>query len=114
MGLGFRRHTQPVSVINVPQLITRLAVALLVVLIGTFAFAQTGGASGRIAGSVQDGTGAVVPGSTITVTNVAKGTTFTATSSSEGAFVVPEIPAGMYTVSFDAKGFSKRVYSAVK
>ena len=48
-----------------------------------FAFGQA--VYGSIYGSVTDATGAIVPAANITVTDVAKGTAFTAQSSGSGA-----------------------------
>jgi hypothetical protein len=50
-------------------------------------------------GTVTDATGAIVVGANITVTNVATGVTYSATSDSIGAFHVTQLPPGRYTMT---------------
>jgi hypothetical protein len=61
--------------------------------------------AGRIRGTVQDTTGAVLPRATITITDQQRGTSRTATTDETGTFVVPNLPPGVYKVVADAKGF---------
>jgi hypothetical protein len=58
------------------------------------ALAQTG--SGRIAGSVKDATGAVISGSSVTLTNTATNVAQTTTSNEEGIFNFPVVSIGQY------------------
>lgn len=60
---------------------------------------------GTIYGTVTDSTGAVVPNATITVTDVAKGTTNTATSNASGEFTVDHLIPDVYNVRVTAQGF---------
>ena len=62
--------------------------------------------SGDVAGSVQDSKGAVIPGSTVTATNVATGVATTVTTNGQGEFHIPNLLAGMYNISGTASGFS--------
>ena len=62
---------------------------------------------GSIFGTVTDNTGAVVPGATITVTDVSKGTSVTAQTDASGGYLVQHLIADTYQVSAEAKGFSK-------
>jgi Carboxypeptidase regulatory-like domain/TonB dependent receptor len=62
---------------------------------------------GSIFGTITDNTGAVVPNATVTVTDVAKGTTVTAQSSSDGQYRVQHLIPDTYRVDVDAAGFSK-------
>ncbi|MGH9523640.1 MAG: carboxypeptidase-like regulatory domain-containing protein, partial [Terriglobales bacterium] len=91
-----------------------MVVFLLLVSFGVAAIAQTGGAEGRINGTVKDPSGAVVPNATVTIMNQGTGVTSTTTSSSEGAFLVPSLSVALYNVTFEASGFAKRVYQDVK
>jgi hypothetical protein len=67
--------------------------------------AQT--ATSRIVGTVTDPTGAVIPGATITATNVDTMVTYTAVTDERGAYQVLLLPIGMYTVTADQPGFQK-------
>ena len=54
--------------------------------------------TGTIAGTVTDQSGAVLPGATVTVTNKDTGASRVVQSGSDGAFSIPDVPAGTYTV----------------
>src|SRR5580765_2545881 len=60
---------------------------------------------GSIYGTVLDSTGAVIPNATVTVTDVAKGTTSTATSNGSGEFAVDHLIPDVYNVKVTAQGF---------
>ena len=82
---------------------------MLLVLIALFgqtisSFAQT--YRGGINGTVTDNAGAVVPGATVTITEVDTGAVKTAPSSSGGEFLFQDLPLGTYTVTVSASGFS--------
>jgi hypothetical protein len=83
-----------------------LAVLLTCVFAAT-AFGQT--TTGTISGTITDPSGAVVAGATITVTNPATGAERSVTSNEQGAFDVPALQPGKYTITVDAKGFKKAV-----
>jgi len=73
--------------------------------------AQT--ASGAIAGSIQDSTGAVVPDTAVTAINDATHTVSTTKSTSSGAYRFPNLPLGTYTVTAVAPGFSTATQTGV-
>ena len=84
---------------------------LLFVLVTALVFGLTAGAfaqidEGTISGRVVDPTGAVVPGVTVTVTSLAKGTVRTATTSPEGLYSIPNLKADTYEIGFELAGFS--------
>lgn len=60
---------------------------------------------GSIFGTVTDATGAAIPGATITVKDVSKGTTVTATSNATGDYSVPHLIPDVYDLTVTAKGF---------
>jgi hypothetical protein len=60
---------------------------------------------GSIFGTVTDPTGAAVPGATITVLDVAKGTSVTAQSNAAGEFAAEHLIPDIYTVKVEAQGF---------
>ena len=53
---------------------------------------------GTITGDVKDSSGATIPGSTVTVTNVATNAVRTQASNEAGAFTFPAMPPGRYVV----------------
>jgi hypothetical protein len=69
--------------------------------------------SGTILGSVQDSTGAAIPGATVTATAPAVGITRTVTSNSNGTFSLPNLDAATYSVAVSAKGFQSRTKTGV-
>ncbi|MGA2048447.1 MAG: TonB-dependent receptor [Terracidiphilus sp.] len=69
------------------------------------AFAQVD--EGSISGTIQDTTGAVVPGALVTLLNTDQGITLQTTSGSTGAYTFSPVRAGHYKISATAKGFSK-------
>ena len=79
--------------------------ALLLWLPGTHLSAQV--TSGTISGRVQDTTGAVVSGATVTVSNPSNGFTRKVTTSDAGEFVAPNLLPGTYNITVEAAGFRK-------
>lgn len=61
---------------------------------------------GSIAGTVQDPTGAVIPGATVTVTDTAKGIKQQVTSNANGFYTVTRLVPDPYTVEARAPGFA--------
>ncbi len=61
--------------------------------------------SGTILGHVSDATGAVVPGVTITLTNMGTNTARTTVSTSDGDYTFPDVPPGVYDVEATHPGF---------
>ncbi len=62
--------------------------------------------NGSIVGTVHDGTGAVVSGATVTVTNVGTGVVSTRTTNDSGDYEVPALRVGQYNVVITHEGFS--------
>src|SRR5258708_4318252 len=73
------------------------------------AFAQTA----QITGRVTDATGAVVPGTSIVVTNVGTAADRSVTTNQDGYYTVPLLPPGEYRVSVQHAGFKQMVRSGV-
>jgi hypothetical protein len=71
------------------------------------AFSQ-GRNTGEIRGTVSAG-GAVVPGASVTLTNIDTGETKGFLTNQDGIYDTVSTPAGNYTISFTAKGFKKLV-----
>ena len=62
---------------------------------------------GTVTGRVTDSTGAIIPGASVTVTNVATGVAATATTNETGTYTVPYLMPGNYSVTFELIGFRK-------
>lgn len=60
---------------------------------------------GTIVGTVTDKTGAAIPGATITVTDISKGTVTTSKSNASGEFTVPYLVPDRYNVKISFTGF---------
>ncbi|MFN7542752.1 MAG: carboxypeptidase regulatory-like domain-containing protein [Acidobacteriota bacterium] len=61
----------------------------------------------QLGGLVNDSSGAVVPGATVTATNESTGLRYTQETTAAGQYAFASIPVGSYTLSIDAKGFKK-------
>src|SRR5580698_8789138 len=62
---------------------------------------------GRMLGRVSDPSGAVVANVKVTATNEATGVTRDTNTNDSGDYVFPEMPVGVYTLSFELAGFKK-------
>ena len=62
--------------------------------------------TGLVQGTVRDASGGVVPGATVTLTNVSMNTSFTTTTNSEGNYQFPAVRVGTYTVTAELSGFT--------
>ena len=80
-----------------------------VLLLLTFACISISGQTvfGRISGTVNDSTGAVVPEASVTVTNSSTNATRTVVTDESGFYTVTNLPVGTYTVTVERNGFKK-------
>lgn len=85
---------------------------LSAILITTPAVAQIAG-SGTIKGIVTDATGAVVPGASVTATNVATGLETARVATDAGLYVIAPLAAGTYRLTASAMGFRPLVQEQV-
>jgi hypothetical protein len=74
--------------------------------------AHAQGTTSRVTGTVTDGSGARLPGATVTLTNDATGVTFTTVSSETGNYLFEAVQVGRYTVTVELQGFKKFVSTA--
>ena len=65
--------------------------------------------NGSLLGTIRDESGAAIPHSIVTVTNVATGVGVSAKADGEGNYDVPQLRVGVYTVKATATGFSSAV-----
>src|SRR5215472_7180268 len=90
---------------NSVRFVRALLLALAVVACFNVAFAQSD--LGSISGFVKDPSGSVVPGAQVVVKNEATGAERPTNTNESGYYTVTNIPAGLYTVRAEAKGFKK-------
>lgn len=82
-----------------------------------FALAATSDAQvlyGSITGNVTDATGAVLPGTMVTVTNVATGVAKTKVADGDGGFLFSDLVPGVYDVTFELQGFLRLAQRSVR
>src|SRR5580692_9906971 len=90
------------------------AIAVLCVRIwfaGAFANAQID--RGSVSGIVTDPSGAGITGAKVTVTNSAMGTQNSTVTTGVGDYTIPELPAGVYSVTVVAPGFSTLIRNGI-
>jgi len=93
----------------------RLALAGLVVAMeGTLAHGQGGNTTAPVSGVVVDVSGGLIPGASVTVKNDATGATYHAVTGTQGAFTVPALQAGTYSVTVALAGFKQVVLKDIK
>jgi hypothetical protein len=91
---------------------TRIVVALMMVLFCGIAHAQFD--NGSITGTLQDASGAVVAGATVTIRNIATGVTATLTTNQDGTYQALALIPGTYSVEASAAGFGTSKNPAVE
>jgi hypothetical protein len=85
-----------------------MAVMLLLSLRG---FGQA--TTAELSGTVQDASGAVVPDAQVTANNIATNIAHSTVSEKSGHYVLGQLPPGDYTLTVEAKGFSKLVQTGL-
>ena len=80
-----------------------MVLVIVSLLAGSPAVAQQ--TEGRIAGTINDQNGGVLPGVTVTVTSAATGATRNAVTDEQGRYTITNLPPGTYTVSAELSGF---------
>ncbi len=83
----------------------------LIALLASSAIAQV--VTGSVSGTVQDASGAVVPGATVVLTNVNTGAVANATTSQIGTFRFALLQVGRYNIEISRSGFKKLKESGV-
>ncbi len=68
---------------------------------------------GRITGRITDTSKAIVPGATVTVTDVARGTTATSVTNEQGRFLINYLLPGTYSLNVELTGFKKHVQEQI-
>jgi len=70
--------------------------------------------TGTILGTITDTSGAVMPGTTVTLKNLNTGLTRTVTTDSAGEYTAPSLPTGKYSVSAELSGFKTAMVADVE
>ncbi|HPT28887.1 MAG TPA: carboxypeptidase-like regulatory domain-containing protein, partial [Bryobacteraceae bacterium] len=86
----------------------RLVIALIATLIVSIFAAAPATAQvlyGSVVGTVEDPTGAVVPGASVNLINPATGTSREVKSDDQGRYAIPNVQAGTYEIKVSAQGF---------
>jgi hypothetical protein len=89
------------------------AVLCLIFLAGGLV-AQTASTTGEINGSVTDNSGAVLPGVTVTATNIETGLSRTVVTESNGNYSIPLLPPGTYRVNAELAGLGEARRDSVR
>src|SRR5713226_5264175 len=69
---------------------------------------------GGISGTVTDQNGALVPGATVTITNLGTNQSQTLTTSESGAYSASSLEPVAYSIRVEVKGFKKALIARVK
>ncbi len=90
-----------------------IVIAIAILAFTSFSFGQ-GGATGAIAGTVTDPSGAVVANAEVRITNQDTNVLErTVKTGADGSFVAPLLPVGKYTVSIHGGGFAEGKFSDI-
>lgn len=89
-----------------------LALGSVLAFAGQRAFAQSG-SQGKVEVTVQDASGAVLPGAGLKLVDSRTNDTRTAKGSRSGTYTFVNLPIGVYELTVSAKGFATKVYAAV-
>src|SRR3989442_3246605 len=113
MGLGDDHQRRPIMKLRSERMKTflycsQLAIIGLGLIVGSAAAQEF---RGSITGRVTDPSGALVPGTQVTVTNAATNVSSSATANEEGLYTVLYLAPGRYTVVAEAKGFKKLLHT---
>ena len=91
-----------------------LSMALAVVLVTAAPAHAQGSATASLSGTVTDTGGGVIPGATVVVKNMATGVSSETTTTASGAFNVPALDPGVYSVTVSLTGFKTAVVSDIR
>lgn len=91
----------------------RAVICALLLMVSSMAFGQARMTGADLGGVVTDESGGVLPGATVTVTNVATNLSRSVVSAASGRYVVPALPPGTYTIKVELSGFATNTRSGV-
>jgi hypothetical protein len=76
-------------------------------------FASAWAQTSQINGTIKDASGLAIPGAAIKATQTATGAVRTATSGSDGAYVLANLPIGPYLLEVTKEGFAKYIQTGI-
>ena len=85
---------------------SRTLAASALMLSAASAFSQSQSINGTIRGQLTDGSGAPVPGASVTIRNVDTGYTRQLTTDNEGRYIAPNLPIGTYSLQAASASFA--------
>src|SRR5262245_19782701 len=88
------------------------AILSLLIFIPGVGFSQSSNAS--LGGTVSDAAKALIPGVTVTVTNVDTGVVSTAVTNETGTYSIPSLLPGVYKVTAELPGFQTQTFTDVR
>jgi len=91
---------------------SRALLFAIVMLVPGLVFAQA--TTGTIGGTVRDGSGGALPGVTVTATHAGTAEKRIVHSGSDGAYLFPSLPVGVYEISAVLDGFGKGVLQGIE
>ncbi len=113
-GIAIKKNWQVYTACRFASTSMFWAAVLALVLLG-FAKASFGQVdTGAIVGSVEDSTGAAVPGVTVTATHEGTGIKHSASTDSSGEYTLSPLPLGFYTLTFERQGFKTSIQRHVE
>ncbi len=87
-------------------------VFLLMALTGAVQSAWSQEVTAAVVGTITDPSGAPIKDAGVTVTDTERGTVWTTKTNDSGAYSLPRLPVGNYSVKVSAPGFDTAVYPA--
>ena len=85
--------------------------SLMLIVVSVTCFAQLD--RGTISGIVTDPSGSAITGAKVTATNTATDTQSATVTTGAGAYTIPELPAGQYSVTVTAGGFRELIRKGI-
>ena len=106
-----KRDSQPGQPFNGP----RKAFLLPLLALCFLAFSMVGKAqtTATLSGTVEDASGGVIPGASVTLTNQATGAKHDVVTNGTGLYVFPSLEPGTYSIRSAAKGFKPKVITGI-
>ena len=97
----------------VRRILPSLALLGVILALPSFQALAQSGTEGKVVVTVQDISGAVVPGATLTLVEHQTNDTYTGQTNGNGDYTFVALPIGIYTLTIGRSGYSTKVYSAV-